>query len=42
VNRQPVRLNGAPKYSTHETWDWTTRGQAIDDYYKVPSLAGSM
>jgi hypothetical protein len=39
VNIAETQLKGAPKYSTHETWDWSTRGQAIDDYYKVPSSA---
>jgi hypothetical protein len=42
LNIGETQLKGAPKYSTHETWDWTTRGQAIDDYYKVPSSAGAM
>ena len=35
VNVGEKQLKGAPKYSTHETWDWKGRGQAIDDYYKV-------
>ena len=34
VNIGEEQLKSAPKYSAHETWDWTNRGQ-IDDYYKV-------
>src|ERR1700692_4664761 len=40
VNVSEQQLKGAPKYSTHETWDWNRRGQAIDDYYKVPPFWG--
>jgi hypothetical protein len=40
VNVGEKQLKGAPKYSTHETWDWKGRGQAIDDYYKVPPYWG--
>jgi hypothetical protein len=29
-----IGRNGAPKYSTHENWDWGSRTQTIDDYYK--------
>jgi hypothetical protein len=36
VNVSEQQLKGAPRYSAHETWDWGTRGQAIDDYYHVP------
>jgi PRC-barrel domain len=39
VNIAETQLKGAPRYSTHETWDWSTRGHTIDDYYKVPSSA---
>jgi hypothetical protein len=35
VNIGEQQLKGAPKYSTHDAWDWSTRGQVIDDYYKV-------
>jgi hypothetical protein len=40
VNVSEQQLKGAPKYSTHETWDWNRRGQAIDDYYHVPPYWG--
>ena len=40
VNISDAQLKGAPKYSTHETWDWKGRSQAIDDYYKVPPYWG--
>src|ERR1700733_953804 len=29
VNIAETQLKGAPRYSTHETWDWSTRGHAI-------------
>jgi hypothetical protein len=35
VNISKTQLKGAPKYSTHENWDWGSRARAIDDYYKV-------
>ena len=41
VNIGEEQLRGAPKYTTHENWDWTTRGRTIDDYYKVPSHWGA-
>ena len=31
VNISDAQLKGAPKYTTHETWDWGTRAPAIDD-----------
>jgi hypothetical protein len=40
VNISDQQLQGAPKYSTHETWDWNRRGQAVDDYYHVPPYWG--
>ncbi len=40
VNISEQQLKGAPKYSAHENWDWTRRGQAIDEYYKVPPYWG--
>jgi PRC-barrel domain protein len=38
LNVSDEQLKGAPKYTAHETWDWTNRGQSIDDYYKMPLL----
>src|SRR6201991_2118150 len=35
VNIGEEQLKGAPKYSTHENWDWGGRTRTIDDYYKV-------
>jgi hypothetical protein len=35
VNITDAQLKGAPKYTTHENWDWANRSRAIDDYYKV-------
>ena len=40
VNVSEQQLTGAPKYGTHETWDWNRRGQAVDDYYNVPPYWG--
>jgi len=37
VNITDAQLKGAPKYSTHENWDWGSRARTIDDYYKVQS-----
>ena len=34
VNISEEKLKGAPKYSTHETWDWENRAQSIDDYWR--------
>jgi PRC-barrel domain len=34
VNISEEQLKGAPKYSSHETWDWKDRGQSIDDYWR--------
>jgi hypothetical protein len=36
VNITDAQLKGAPKYSTHENWDWGSRARTIDDY-KVQS-----
>jgi hypothetical protein len=38
VNITEQQLKGAPKYSRHESWDWTSRerGQTLHDYYNVP------
>ena len=35
VNITDAQLKGAPKYTTHDNWDWVNRSRAIDDYYKV-------
>ena len=35
VNITDAQLKGAPKFSTHEHWDWDRRTGAIDDYYGV-------
>jgi sporulation protein YlmC with PRC-barrel domain len=42
LNVNDQQLKGAPKYSAHETWDWTMRDRdrAIDDYYNVPPYWG--
>ena len=37
ANLSETQLKGAPKYNTHETWDWDNRSGAIDDYYKMPA-----
>jgi hypothetical protein len=37
VNISEAQLKGAPKYNTHETWDWDRRSGAVDDYYKMPA-----
>jgi hypothetical protein len=37
VNITEQQLKGAPKYSRHETWDWSSRerGQSLHDYYNA-------
>lgn len=42
VNISEHQLKGAPKYSRHESWDWSSRsrGQTIHDYYNVPPYWG--
>ena len=37
VNITEQQLKGAPKYSKHESWDWTSRerGQTLHDYYNA-------
>jgi hypothetical protein len=37
VNIGEQQLKGAPKYSKHESWDWSdrARGQKVYDYYGV-------
>ena len=41
VNIGEQQLKGAPKYSKHETWDWSdrARGQKVYDYYGVAGTA---
>ncbi len=36
------QLKGAPKFSQHESWDWSSRerGQTLHDYYNVPPYWG--
>jgi len=38
VNISEQQLKGAPKYGTHESWDWsdTRRQKTVSDYYQVP------
>ena len=36
VNVSAQQLNGAPKYSAREAWDWAQRDRSVDDYYHVP------
>jgi hypothetical protein len=39
VNVTEDQLRRAPKYGTHESWDWsdTKRQRAVSDYYDVPT-----
>ena len=43
VNVGEQQLKGAPKYSKHESWDWSDRahGQKVHDYYGVAPFWGS-
>ena len=43
VNISEQQLKGAPKYSKHETWDWSdrARGRKVYDYYHVAPFWGS-
>jgi hypothetical protein len=43
VNVGEERLKGAPKYSRHETWDWSdrARGQKVYDHYGIMPYWGS-
>ena len=43
VNVSEQQLKGAPKYSKHESWDWSdaTRGRKVYDYYDVTPFWGS-
>jgi PRC-barrel domain len=35
VNITDAQLSGAPKYGTHENWDWDNRTRSVDEYYKI-------
>ncbi len=35
VNITDAQLQRAPKFTTHENWDWQTRGRSVDEYYKT-------
>jgi hypothetical protein len=39
INITEQQLRGAPKFSQHESWDWSSRerGKTLHDYYNVPS-----
>jgi hypothetical protein len=43
VNVSEQQLNGAPKYSKHETWDWSDRARdrKVYAYYDVTPFWGS-
>jgi hypothetical protein len=43
VNISEQQLKGAPKYSRHESWDWSdpARGRKVYDYYGAPWAWGS-
>jgi PRC-barrel domain len=43
VNVSEQQLKGAPKYSKHESWDWSDakRGRKVYDYYDVTPFWGS-
>jgi hypothetical protein len=43
VNISEQQLKGAPKFSKHETWDWSdqARGKQVYDYYGVGPFWGS-
>ena len=43
VNVGEQQLKGAPKYSKHESWDWSdrTRNEKVYDYYGVAPFWGS-
>ena len=43
VNVSEQQLKGAPKYSKHESWDWSdrSRDKLISDYYGVGPYWGS-
>jgi len=43
VNVSEQQLKGAPKYSKHESWNWSdrSRDKLISDYYGVGPYWGS-
>jgi PRC-barrel domain len=43
VNVSEQQLKGAPRYSKHESWDWSdrARGREVSDYYGVAPFWGS-
>jgi hypothetical protein len=43
VNVSEQQLKGAPKYSRHESWDWSDRARdkRVSDYYGVTPFWGS-
>ena len=43
VNVSEQQLKGAPKYSKHESWDWSdaARGRKLYAYYDITPLWGS-
>jgi hypothetical protein len=43
VNVSEQQLKGAPKYSKHESWDWSDRARdkRVSDYYGVTPFWGS-
>ena len=43
INISEQQLKGAPKFSKHETWDWSdqARGKQVYDYYGVGPFWGS-
>jgi len=43
INVSAQQLKGAPRYSRHESWDWSdrVRDQEVSDYYGVGPYWGS-
>jgi hypothetical protein len=43
INVSAQQLQDAPRYSKHESWDWSDRGrdQSVSDYYGVGPYWGS-
>jgi hypothetical protein len=40
VNISDELLKGAPRFSKHENWDWSSpdRSKTIQDYYSIPAM----
>ena len=40
VNVSEEQLKGAPRFTQHETWDWSSpdRAKTLHDYYGTPSM----